>query len=202
MKKIGTLDICGLKYAIMHTVTGTADNVTIDGDFIYGIDEDNSRIYLNKALSVDHTYVALLECTLVMILGHTGYSKIQSDRKLCTSMASTLMQYLRDNDIFLKLHKLRLGGVSYPIDYTTEKQMPDAYGEIDVIKTSIKISKVLKKDARALTFLHEMLHNAMHQLGQYKLYADEKFISTVSVMLFDAIIRNKSQLLGISKQSF
>lgn len=184
------LYVGGLKYEIIEKHAATDDG------FICDVDNDHSEIHVSKNMSKGQYQASFLECAITIILSQIGYYKFQKDRKFAASLTTVYRQYLQDNNIFKKIKQLNLCGSMYAVRYRDNRKMPDAYGEINVAKTEILMANYLKNDARALTFLHEMTHSIMHQLGQDKLYGDERFISSFSFVLFSVIKDNKKLLFG------
>jgi hypothetical protein len=165
-----------------------------DKDFICEVDNDYCRVLVGSDLSKEQLQVSLLECAILIVLNQIGYYKQQRTRRIAASAATLLRQYLKDNNIFRKITKLKLCGSNYTVRYRDNKSMPDSYGEIDVAKTEILIANYLNRDTRALTFMHEMTHSMMHQLGEDGLYGDEKFVCAFSYILFSVVKDNRKLL--------
>jgi hypothetical protein len=64
------------------------------------------------------------------------------------------------------------------------------YGEVDHVNQVIKLSKELKRQLKAETLLHEIIHAVLFKLREEELFNNEHFVNSMSVMLLQVFRDN------------
>lgn len=87
--------------------------------------------------------------------------------------------------------KFSLFGETYKVRQVIKVDREDNWGEIDRTKNIIRIKKGLNQEQREQTFLHEVLHASLDNLGYEKLSDDEVFVDTLAKALHQILTSGK-----------
>lgn len=85
-----------------------------------------------------------------------------------------------------------LGGIQRNVIKKQTLDSEDCYGFYDSVTKDILIAetsegKRIKKEEKELTYLHELVHAILDVMGEKRLYSNEKFVSSMSTFLYEAL---------------
>lgn len=84
-----------------------------------------------------------------------------------------------------------LFGETYKVKYLVKIDKEDSWGENCPIKNVIKIKKGLNQEQQEATYLHELVHCVLTNLGYAKLNDDEVFVDTFAKALHQILKTSK-----------
>jgi len=84
--------------------------------------------------------------------------------------------------------KFSLFGETYKVRQVIKVDKKDSWGEMDMHKNIIRIKKSLNIEQKDQTYLHEILHLSLDNLGYEKLSEDEVFVDTLAKALHQILI--------------
>lgn len=83
--------------------------------------------------------------------------------------------------------KFNLFGETYNVKYLVKIDKENSVGEYDPVKNTIKIKKGLLPEQEVQTFLHEIVHCILDNLGYKNLHEDEVFVDTFAKALHQVL---------------
>lgn len=83
--------------------------------------------------------------------------------------------------------KFNLFGETYIVKYVVKIDEEDSVGEYDPEKNTIKIKKGLLPEQQVQTFLHEIVHCILDNLGYKNLHEDEILVDTFAKALHQVL---------------
>ena len=90
--------------------------------------------------------------------------------------------------------EFHIAGQKWTVKFTDDLLVnDDEYGSCNVVTNTITLdgSKSLPDSRKEATFLHELLHAILNEMGQTELFKDEQFIDTLSSFLHQALTTSK-----------
>lgn len=87
--------------------------------------------------------------------------------------------------------KIKLQGREFEVIFAEEKEMGGKFGEVYHKYSQIKISRNIGKAHQGRVFLEEIIHAILDESGHYKKNDDERFVHTLSSMLYAVLKENK-----------
>jgi Zn-dependent peptidase ImmA (M78 family) len=87
-----------------------------------------------------------------------------------------------------------IAGQKWVVKYTDDLLVADdEYGSCNVVTNTIILdgSKCIPDSRREATFIHELLHAILNEMGHVELFKDEQFIDTLSTLIHQALITAK-----------
>lgn len=82
--------------------------------------------------------------------------------------------------------KIRVGGITYTVEYSDQLIRESRVGEIDYHDAVIRICKSTAPDVQAWTFFHEVVHAMLMTLGYHpddEAVLDERFVDSFASVL-------------------
>ncbi len=84
-----------------------------------------------------------------------------------------------------------LFGETYKVRQVVKVDKKDSWGESDRVKNIIRIKKGLNQEQKEQTYLHEVLHVALDNLGYEEYSDDEVFVDTMAKALHQILTSGK-----------
>jgi Zn-dependent peptidase ImmA (M78 family) len=82
--------------------------------------------------------------------------------------------------------KIRVGGITYTVEYSDQLIRESRVGEIDYHDAVIRICKSTAPDVQSWTFFHELVHSMLMTLGykgEDEIVLDERFVDSFASVL-------------------
>lgn len=87
-----------------------------------------------------------------------------------------------------------IGAQKWTVKFTDELlASDDEFGSCNTVTNTIVLdgSKCIPDSRKEATFLHELLHAILNEMGHAELFKDEQFIDTLSTFLHQALTSSK-----------